>query len=154
MKKSFTWWSFNKGQPIDEFLKLAADIGYDAVEVIDEAEFPLAKKYGLEVSLHWGTRHLTQGLNKCEFHAETLSELEAHIKLAEEWKIANLVFFGSNCDGKSDDEGAEITAEILHKVAPLAESAGVRWVLELLNSKVDHPDFQCDNVAWGKGYIS
>ena len=22
-------------------------------------------------------------------------------------------------------------------------------MLELLNSKVDHPDFQCDNVAWG-----
>jgi hydroxypyruvate isomerase len=149
MKQSFTWWSFRKDQPIDDFLKYAAEIGYDAVEVIDETEFPLAKKYGLDVSLHWGTRNLTQGLNKREHHAETLKELGTQIKLAEQWNIATLVCFSGNRGGKSDDEGAGITAEILRKVAPLAESAGVRLVLELLNSKVDHPDFQCDNVAWG-----
>jgi hydroxypyruvate isomerase len=149
MKQSFAWWSFNKGQDLGDFLKLAADIGYDAVEVIDESEFHLAKKYGLEISLHWGTRNLTRGLNKREHHAETLKELETHLKLAEKWNIANLVCFSGNRDGKSDDEGAEITAEILRNIAPLAESAGVRLVLELLNSKVDHPDYQCDNVAWG-----
>jgi hydroxypyruvate isomerase len=149
MKQSFTWWSFNKGQDLEDFLKFAAETGYEAVEVIDETEFPLAKKYGLEISLHWGTRNLTQGLNKREYHTETLKELETHLKLAEQCNIANLVCFAGNREGKSNDEGAEVVAEILRKVAPLAESAGVRLVLELLNSKVDHPDFQCDNVAWG-----
>jgi hydroxypyruvate isomerase len=149
MKQSFTWWSFGKDQNITDFLKFAADIGYDAVEVIDETEFPLAKNYGLAVSLHWGTRKLTRGLNKREYHPETWRELETHIKLAEQWNIANLVCFSGNRDGQSDDEGAEITAEILRKAAPFAESAGVTLVLELLNSKVDHPDYQCDNTPWG-----
>ena len=29
------------------------------------------------------------------------------------------------------------------------EDAGVTLVLELLNSKVDHPDYQCDRTTWG-----
>ncbi len=149
MKQSFTWWSFDKGQDLNDFLRQAADMGYDAVEVIDEKDFKLAKNYGLEISLHWGTHNLIQSLNKREHHTETLKELETHLKLAEQWNIANLVCFSGNRNGRSDDEGAEIIAEILRKVAPLAESAGVKLVLELLNSKVDHPDFQCDNVAWG-----
>ena len=32
-----------------------------------------------------------------------------------------------------------------------AEDAGVTLVLELLNSKVDHHDYQCDRTAWGVG---
>src|SRR5262249_43456929 len=40
-------------------------------------------------------------------------------------------------------------AEGLGGVAKLAEQAGVTLVLELLNSKVDHPDYQCDHTTWG-----
>ena len=35
------------------------------------------------------------------------------------------------------------------QVAPLAEEAGVTLVLELLDSKVDHPDYQADHTGWG-----
>jgi hydroxypyruvate isomerase len=34
-------------------------------------------------------------------------------------------------------------------VARAAEQAGVNLVLELLNSRVDHPDYQCDRSEWG-----
>ena len=34
-------------------------------------------------------------------------------------------------------------------MAKAAEDAGVTLVLELLNSKVDHPDYQCDRTDWG-----
>jgi hypothetical protein len=30
-----------------------------------------------------------------------------------------------------------------------AEIAGIDLALELLNSKVDHPDYQADHTAWG-----
>src|SRR5690606_30796518 len=45
--------------------------------------------------------------------------------------------------------GAEVTAEGFLRVARAAEEAGVNLVLELLNSKRDHPDYQCDSTAWG-----
>ena len=35
------------------------------------------------------------------------------------------------------------------RVAPLAEAAGATLNVELLNSKVDHPGYQCDHTAWG-----
>jgi hydroxypyruvate isomerase len=149
MKQSFTWWSFSKNQTPDELLKAAADIGYSAVEILDEKDFPLSKKYDLAMALHRGHLGLTKGMNRREHHAGIMKELEANIKIAEEWNIPNLVCFSGNRDGISDDEGAEITTEILRKAAPLAEASGVMLVLELLNSKVDHPDYQCDHTPWG-----
>ena len=32
---------------------------------------------------------------------------------------------------------------------PLAEKHGITLVMELLNSKVNHKDYMCDNSAWG-----
>ena len=110
MKQSFTWWSFDKGQNLNDFLRHAADIGYDAVEVIYEKDFKLAKNYGLDISLHWGTRNLTQGLNKREHHAETIKELETHLKLAEQWNIANLVCFSGNRDAACRKRGSQAGA--------------------------------------------
>src|SRR5581483_7205663 len=63
--------------------------------------------------------------------------------------IPNLLCFSGNRRGQPDDIGAEITAENLRRMAKRAEDAGINLVLELLNSKVDHPDYQCDKSAWG-----
>jgi hydroxypyruvate isomerase len=37
----------------------------------------------------------------------------------------------------------------LKKILPLAEQHGVIIQMELFNSKVDHPDYMCDNTSWG-----
>jgi len=37
----------------------------------------------------------------------------------------------------------------LEKILPFAEKNGVTMVMELLNSKIDHKDYQCDHVEWG-----
>lgn len=150
MKQSFTYWSFaNRGLNTSELLKAAANLGYAAVELIDEVLFPLVQKCGLEISSHRAHDSLTQGLNHREYHQDIFKAFEANLRLAETWKIPNLICFSGNRAGLGDEEGAEITAEGLRKMAPLAEAAGVTLVLELLNSKVDHPDYQCDHTAWG-----
>jgi hydroxypyruvate isomerase len=43
----------------------------------------------------------------------------------------------------------EITAEGPQQGAKSAEDAGVTLVRELLNSKVDHHDCQCERTSWG-----
>jgi hydroxypyruvate isomerase len=40
-------------------------------------------------------------------------------------------------------------ADGLRRVAPYAEECGINLNLELLNSKIDHPGYQCDHTAWG-----
>ena len=39
------------------------------------------------------------------------------------------------------------------RVAKAAEKAGIYLVLELLNSKRDHKDYQCDHTVWGAEVI-
>jgi hydroxypyruvate isomerase len=153
IKQSFTWWSFADVTNPEELLKQAAKIGYAGVELIDEALFPPAKKHGLAISAHRAHGTIEQGLNNRDNHARILKELEQTLELAERWKIPNLICFSGNREGLSDAEGAEITAEGLSKVAPLAEAAGVTLVLELLNSKVDHPGYQCDYTSWGVSVV-
>jgi hydroxypyruvate isomerase len=34
-------------------------------------------------------------------------------------------------------------------VLSLAEELGLTLIMELLNSKIDHPDYQCDRSGWG-----
>nr|MBA2678580.1 TIM barrel protein [Ktedonobacteraceae bacterium] len=72
-----------------------------------------------------------------------------NLELAARWGIPNLICFSGNRAGLDDERGAEITAEGLRRVAKAAEDANVTLVLELLNSKVDHPDYQCDRTPWG-----
>ena len=152
LKQSFTWWSFAKpGTDPETLLRRAAEIGYDGVELLDEALFPLAHNMGLEIVTHRAHTHIEVGLNRRENHEGIARETEAALKLAERWNIPNLILFSGNRNGRSDDEGARITAEGLRRLAPLAENAGVTLLLELLNSKVDHPDYQANRTAWGVG---
>jgi hydroxypyruvate isomerase len=48
-----------------------------------------------------------------------------------------------------DEQGLEHCAFGLQRLLPLAEKLGLTLVMELLNSKVDHPDYMCDHTAWG-----
>src|SRR6185369_3757756 len=63
--------------------------------------------------------------------------------------VPNVVCFSGNRRGQSDEEGLEICAEGYKQIVGAAEKAGVTLCLELLNSKIDHPDYQCDHTAWG-----
>src|ERR1700691_325656 len=95
--------------------------------------------------------HLTLeiGLNKVDEYERIEQEVGAAITNARRLKIPNVICFSGNRGGLDDAKGIEITAAGLRKLAPFAEEAGVTLVLELLNSKVDHPDYQADHTAWG-----
>jgi hydroxypyruvate isomerase len=49
----------------------------------------------------------------------------------------------------SDEQGLENCAIGLKRVMPICEKHNVVAVMELLNSKVNHKDYQCDKTAWG-----
>ena len=48
-----------------------------------------------------------------------------------------------------DEEGRAVCARGLAPLVPIAERHRVTLCMELLNSKIDHPDYQCDHTAWG-----
>lgn len=150
IKQSLAWWCFARASITPQrLLRAAADIGYRGIELVQPEYWPLIRKYGLTIVSITGGLPIEQGLNRREHHEYLEQRIHASIEQAEHWSIPNIIVFSGNREGLDDQTGAEITAEGLSRVARVAEEAGVTLVLELLNSKVDHKDYQCDRTAWG-----
>ncbi|HMP42541.1 MAG TPA: TIM barrel protein [Roseiflexaceae bacterium] len=150
IKQSVAWWCFVRGDMTPERLvRTAAEIGYQGIDLAPPEYWPLIREHGLTIAAANGHQSISDGLNRREHHDRIEQELLANIRLAEQWRIANLICFSGDRNGLDDATGLEICAEGLRRVAPAAEAAGVNLSVELLNSKVDHPDYQCDHTDWG-----
>ena len=148
--QSVAWWCFVPDRLAPEqFILATAEIGYNAVELVPPEHWSLVKDHGLRISAIVAHAPLTVGLNRRDLHDRIAGQIRENIAIAQQLGIPNLVCFSGNRNGLSDEVGAEITAEGLARVAPEAQSAGVNLALELLNSKVDHPDYQADHTNWG-----
>jgi hydroxypyruvate isomerase len=149
-KASMTWWSFaDRGVSTEDLIRAAASIGYDGIELADETLWPAIAETGLAIVSHRGHGTIESGLNRTENHGRIEAEILCNLELAQRWRIPLLICFSGSREGLADEVGIENTALGLARVAGAAEDAGVTLVLELLNSKVDHPDYQCDRTAWG-----
>jgi len=61
----------------------------------------------------------------------------------------NVICFSGNRDASiTDQQGLENSAIGLKKLMPYAEKKGINIMIELLNSKVDHPNYMCDHTEW------
>ena len=150
ISQSVSWWCFvpEKLTP-EQFVSRAAEAGYSAIDLVPPEYWSLVSSHGLAIAAVAGHQSLTVGLNRLDQHDRIVAEIRANIAHAQKLGIRNLICFSGNREGLDDAEGIEVTAAGLAQVAPLAEEAGVTLVLELLNSKVDHPDYQADHTSWG-----
>jgi hydroxypyruvate isomerase len=152
INQSFAFGNFyrNREQPPDRLFQEAARAGYAAVEMLGPEYWDSARAAGLKIAIIGGHRSLRDGLNRRENHDRIEQELLEKIELAAANQIPGLICFtGDRYDGKSDDECLDISAEGLSRVTKAAEEKGVNLCVELLNSKVDHPGYQCDHSAYG-----
>ena len=141
---------------LDDFCARVAEIGYAAIELWTWDDQGLAeiaataRAHGLAVASMSGHASLTDGLNEYANHERIESELRVSIDKAAELSIPGLICFsGNRNDGQSDLEGMIACARGLRRIAPYAEEKGVNLNVELLNSRVDHPGYQCDHTDWG-----
>ena len=150
ISQSVTWWSFvpEKLTP-EKFVDAVAEAGFKAVELVPPEYWSLVKDRGLAISAIAAHQPLTIGLNRRDLHDRLEDEIRLSIANARRLNIPSLICFSGNRNGLNDEAGAEITAEGFARVAREAEIAGIDLALELLNSKVDHPDYQADHTAWG-----
>ena len=149
-KTSMTWWSFaDRELSPDELIRAVAAMGYDGIELADEALWPAITDAGLAVVSHRGHGTIESGLNRRENHDRIEAEILANLELAQRWSIPLLICFSGSRGELTDAAGVANTERGLARVAQAAEDAGVTLVLELLNSKIDHPDYQCDHTSWG-----
>jgi hydroxypyruvate isomerase len=88
-------------------------------------------------------------LNDPANHDSCLELINAGIEANEKAGFRNVICFSGNRNGIDEKTGIKHCVAALKKITPVAERAGVIINMELLNSRVDHPDYMCDNSAWG-----
>lgn len=154
LKQSFSWWSFAGGIGEDRaaaeaLVAAAAQIGYAGVEMPPEWLWPTIQAHGMAIPTIVGHPSIADGMNRAANHERIAGEIATNLEKATANGIPNLIVFSGSRAGQSDDAGADATVALLRRVAPWAESAGVTLLMELLNSRRDHPDYQADRTAWG-----
>jgi hydroxypyruvate isomerase len=88
-------------------------------------------------------------LNRRENHDGIERQLREGIAQAAAAGAPNIITFSGNRRGLPDAEGIENSVAGLDRIKAFAQEKGVTVCLELLNSKIDHHDYQCDHTAWG-----
>jgi hydroxypyruvate isomerase len=135
--------------PLPEFARAARDIGIASVELLEPAEWPVVQAEGLVCALARAPGSITEGFNRLEHHRFLVPAFLERIRECAAAGVPNIVCFSGNRAGQDDEEGLENCVTGFKQLASAAEHAGVTLCLELLNSKIDHPDYQCDHTAWG-----
>ena len=151
LKQSVSRWPYSK-IPLPEFSKAAAAMGLKAIDLLQPNEWDIVREYGLVSSMGYPTDRrdfLSNGFNNPASHPMLLRELEQAIPLAAKHAVPNVIAMFGNRQGRSDAEGIANCIAGLKRIAPLAEEQKVTVCVELLNSKVDHKDYQGDHTAFG-----
>ncbi len=154
-EQSVSWWCYSMlgVDPVD-LLQTAKSIGYTGMELAPVEQFALVREQGMKIAAHQLHVPLTQGISHTKYWDDIKRQADESLQLAVEWDIPYLIAFSGNREGLDDARGAENAIKHLEPLTRAAESAGVVLILELLNSKVNHPDYQCDRTDWGVQVVS
>jgi len=148
LKQSVSRWCYEK-YSLDDLCKAAVRIGLKGIDLVDSKDWPTVQKYGLVPSMTPGAGTIADALNRTENHARLEKEFRENIAKAAKAGVPNVITFFGNRRGLADDIGIENCVTGLNRAKKMAEDNNVMICLELLNSKVDHHDYQCDHTAWG-----
>lgn len=148
LKQSVCRWCYGS-LTLDQLCAAAKAIGLQSVELLSENEWATVKKYGLTCAMPNGPSGIVDGWNRPQDHDKLVKESERLLPLIKAAGLPNMIVLSGNRRGLSDAEGLENCAKGIKRITPLAEQLGVTLAMELLNSKRDHKDYQCDHTAWG-----
>jgi hydroxypyruvate isomerase len=155
IKQSASRWCYGK-IPLPDLCRSGKQIGLAAIDLLQPEDWPVVRDNGLVCSMGYPTKRndfIATGFNDRANHAMLLNELEQTIPVAAKQGVPNVIAMFGNRKGKSDAEGLDTCVEGLNKIKALAEEQKVTICVELLNSKVDHADYQGDHTAWGAQVI-
>jgi len=147
--QSVARWCYAK-TPLDQLCANAARIGLKGVDLLQPEEYEVPRRYGLICSMGYaGGGEIADALNRTENHDAIEQSFRKHIPEAAKAGVPNVITFSGNRRGMSDEEGAKNTILGLNRLKKIGEDHGVTICIELLNSKINHPDYMCDHSDWG-----
>ena len=149
INQSVSRWPFEK-IPFKDFCRAVAEMGLKAVDLLDAKDWETVKQFGLVCSMGYvEAGDITDALNVKSNHDSIVRNLEKGIPLAAKASVPNVITFFGNRRNLGDAEAIENCVIGLNRVKKVAEDHGVTICVELLNSKVDHKDYQGDRTSFG-----
>jgi sugar phosphate isomerase/epimerase len=158
VKHSVCKWCY-KDITLEAMCEAAKELGIGSIELLDPPDFATLKKHRLDCAMvSYPTLEgpgglkvgpIPKGWNRIEHHDLLVQAYEPLLKASAEAGFKQVICFSGNRDGMDDELGLENCAKGLQRLLPLCEKLGVTLVMELLNSKVNHPDYMCDHSTWG-----
>src|SRR5205814_7930672 len=102
LKQSVTRWPY-RAIPLPEFCRAVADMGLTAIDLLEEAEWPIVGQYGLICSMGYaGGGSISDALNVPANHDTIVRHFEASIPRAAAHHVPNVITFFGNRRGMSD----------------------------------------------------
>jgi hydroxypyruvate isomerase len=150
LKQSACRWCY-RDIPLPALAKAATEMGLTALDLVDEGDWPILAEHGLVCSMGWKTSPggIPDGLNDPRNHDAIVKGLVDAMPRAHKAGVPNLIAFFGNRKGISDADAIKNCVAGLQRVKKAAEDSGINVCVELLNSKVDHKDYQGDHTAFG-----
>jgi hydroxypyruvate isomerase len=141
-------WCFND-IPLEKLCTESRQIGIKAVDLVHPKDWPVLKKYGLVSSMCNGAEISPAiGWNDIENHTTLIDNYLEMIPIVSKAGYKNLICFSGNRKGMDDETGLKNCEKGLKQILSAAEKYKVIITMELLNSKIEHKDYQCDRMAW------
>ena len=154
IKQSVSKWCFGN-IPYAEFIPICKKLGMVGIDLVNPSDWAMMLENDMIVTMgNVPGAGIGDGFNREQNHERLIQAYEQWIPVAGENKVPNLICFSGNRRGISDEEGIEKCVLGLKKLMPLAEQHNVTLCLELLNSKVDHGDYQADRTPWAAEIVN
>ncbi len=151
--QSVCQWCY-RGMALPDFFKGVIDRGLTAVDLLNEEQWKQAKEAGLQCSLAYvGAGGINEGLNDPKHHELLITAMKTGLPKLKAAGIPSAICFFGKRNGMADAEGIKNSIACLQQIKPIAEENGVNVIVELLNSKVNHPDYIGDKTPYGAEII-
>ncbi|MCP5144209.1 MAG: TIM barrel protein [Gammaproteobacteria bacterium] len=161
LRQSVARWCFGD-IPANRFYATLQELGVVGVDLADESEWDTAQHYGITPCMIMGGGSFGPppigsdrmfggaiGWNDPANHAALIESMQLQIAKAAQNGLPAIIGLFGDRQGRDDETGIAHCVAGISQVVPLLEQHGVMLALELLNSRVDHPDYQGDNSAFG-----
>ncbi len=152
-KHSVSHWCYKNVLPLEDLCKTLKKIGMHSIELTGPDEWEIMKNYDLTCAIGWDK--YPEGVNLDNFYSnpDNHDALEIYFKKlipkAVKYGVKNLICLSGQRQGRTDYQNLINCKKGIRRVIKMAEDNGITISMEYLNSKVDHPDHQFDNMEWG-----
>ena len=158
IKHSACLWCY-EGYSIEQFCSQGKAVGLEAVDLLTPQQIKVAASYGLVCPMTtFPVAKLADGkvvgcieaaFNRVQHHDTLLELYDGYLREVKKSGASNVICFSGNREGLSDRDGLKNCAKGITQLLPLLQELDMTLTMELLNSRVDHPDYMCDRTQWG-----